>query len=165
MATDADFNRLLRVVEQLVIQFREHLGLDVGDEDEGYVWQQAFLAEHPELRGHFIKAGTYHDGTPRPAYYQYESNDVPEDRILEALAKLSETHPAGVTTRDVMGALFGSPDEAAVRVEGGLNFYLSTVPQQIGNRLWSLTVRGVVDRTRKRQGSTPALWRLARAAR
>jgi hypothetical protein len=119
----------------------------------------AFLKEHPELRGRFIEAGVWPDGTPRSAHYSYDPHDPPDEAIIAALAKFSD-HPEGVTSQEVLAGLFGSVDEACVPHDRDcMNYDLASVPQQ-GTRLWALTLRGLVERTRKRQGSRPALWRL-----
>jgi hypothetical protein len=116
----------------------------------------AFLDDHPELRGWIMPGGTRCDGSTYPTHYNYHYvGDEHLDRfVLEGLRRGA---PEAMTTQEVMAAMYGTLDEA--KTSDGTA--CSEQPQAIAGRLSSLARRGLVERARKRQGTTPTLWRLA----
>jgi hypothetical protein len=161
VATNADYDRLLRIVEKVVANqkllaeglARAHgVELDLADAEDS-VWE-TLLEEHPELRDWIMEGGTCVDGIntypTRYHYYGLRGSDL--DSLV--IAAMRRGGPEGMTSREILVAMYGTLDEATA--SDGDREEAASVP----NRLWPLTLQGLVERVRVRHGSTPALWRL-----
>lgn len=138
---------------------------DAASLGESREWLE-FMAAHPELAGKIYEAWSFR-GHLRPEHYSYSHSARYSDAlIVRGLVKASAGHPEGVTTKQVLAAMFGTADESRSKVDDvyGINDELARPGSQISGRLYALSLPNngaVVQRTRKRVGGKPALWLVA----
>ena len=114
---------------------------DAEEEDEEGEWTQRLLAEHPELKGVYLRPGD-----DRGAWAFYDQPDSKDrGRVFAALRRALTARPEGARVGDVMRELWGedaSPEEAST----------------VGGTLFTLYRKGLVSRSEKARPSR--LWTL-----